>query len=638
MAENNLTPKSVPTVVTNDWYNDFVSALGEDFVPRNSSGVPTAGKNLGNATYPWGSVYADSLVLDGAIVDVSAIATASHKVVSGKVRSTSNQPAFLTPAGTSGGRSLTISASVTPLNYEVSGTAVTLSTNLTVSSLTAAPSSNNTATLNMASASAQQATRNWGEWYPADSDQFFLTISSAGSEITSLVGKIAGFKVVHGGVTEYFTGYVNSSTQLTRCHRGFFYNSSLAPINRVVLSNGDTITLMKLGWLFLDADGTTTAVTYNEPVYSGTQPSSPASGDYWFDLVNQVWKRYDGAAYATVDRLLIGMFICDTADCVGVRCVDFYANYSERNNVVLDKLDSATLYCENYNQQISVCGNLIEFKGYLNTFSMASHLATSADLYDASEQASRNYYAYVTDTGVSKMSDIAPYWRNDLLGWYHPHNTWRCVGYGANDGSSNFSAITSGKEKMDQLRYTDISDSAIRTEHIQDSAVTTAKINDSAVTTAKVNDGAITPVKRGSPNYSISNGSGTYSYGPGGVADEVTNLARDVVPSGSGKPIYFFLMTDNGSDAGYVECVNTGKQTGMTWRWKKNNVVVSSGPLLMSNDTPTNAQLRLPPSMFSYMDVSPNLSSTNYEFEIIPVDSNGTVKFYDVKMAYFEIN
>jgi hypothetical protein len=59
------------------------------------------------------------------------------------------------------------------------------------------------------------------------------------------------------------------------------------------------------------------------------------------------------------------------------------------------------------------------------------------------DAASTNYYAYVTDQGALKISNVSPHdRRHDLLGWYHPAKPWRCVAEIENDGSSNLDGST----------------------------------------------------------------------------------------------------------------------------------------------------------------------------------------------------
>lgn len=445
MAENTLTNKTNSQTIDQTWFNDIHTALAESFVGRDTDGVPTSGKDLGSSLYPWGKAYISDLVIDGALIDItSVIATQSHKIISGKVGADSNQAMFLTPAGSSGGRSLTISASVTSLIYEVTGEQTTLSSNIVVSGLTAAPSSNNTATINDSHAdnSNIRSAKIGERLNHDDNDDFTLTISSAGSNITALVGQRACFKYV-GGITQYFTAYVQSSTVLSDIQRGFFFNSSLAPFKRGAMNNGGTITLMKLGWLFLDIDGATTEAVYTEPVFNGTQPASPASGDYWYDSTNSLWKRYNGSAFIQVDRLLIGMFFCDTADCLGVRAVDYFATHKADNSIEIQYFSATQVLAKGNRQKICVFGNTYDFANTRLVWDITTNLAP-ASLLEAStsEAASLYYFAYITDRGVLKLSDAAPIWRGQFFGWYHPFAPWRAVGYIYNNSSSDFSAGT----------------------------------------------------------------------------------------------------------------------------------------------------------------------------------------------------
>lgn len=442
MGDNTLSARTNGQTIDQTWFNDIHTALQETVLGRNSSGVPTAGKDLGSNLYPWGTVYAGDLVIDGSLVDLeSVLATASHKVVSGKVHTDANQPCFLTPAGS--GRSLTIAASVTPLVYEVSGEVITLSSDIVVSGLTAAPSSNNTCTLNMAVDPSGGTIRSikLGERLAHDEtdistgpiggyEDFTLTIASVGSEISGLVGKRAAFKIVGSG-TEYFTAYVASATTLTNVRRGFFFNSSLAPVKPTYVSNTNTITLLKMGWLFLDVDGATTEAVYTEPIYATTQPAAPASGDYWYDFTNTVWKRYNGAAYVTVDRLLIGVFCSDATNTIGCRPVDFFASHKSDNTLRIEYNSASKVIANSIGAKITVFGNTYDFGNTRPIWDNITDIAPSSMCLEAGsgEQSNVYYFAYIKDTGVPVFSDMPPQWRPDLLGWYHRYAPWRAVGY-----------------------------------------------------------------------------------------------------------------------------------------------------------------------------------------------------------------
>lgn len=431
MGLNTLNTRSAGETILASFYNDFNSALSVDFVGRNSSGVPTAGQNLGTLALPWGTVRGDTLILGGNAVDTSQIVSPVNRIVSGKVRTTSNQPSFLTPDGSA--LTLVVDVTPTPLVLDINGIAVSVSgTDLTLTGLTAAPASANTALVNDTTASDQEDTRLWGEAEHRKS----ITIDAAGAQITGLVGKFAAFKIVGAG-TEYFTAFVKSATELTHCRRGYFVDSTLAPINRTVFSNNDVITLMKWGFVFVENDATTTDVTYNMPTWSAEQPSGPATGDYWYDLANMVWKRYDGAAFQIINRTLIGSFINTSAACVGARSGDFYFQYRSENSLAIELQTTEIARSTKQGGTVSVAGQTIGFQHSLPTWNITTDLAPAADLYNGTEQSDTAYYLYLKDDGTAVISDISPYFREDLYGEYHPHNPWRCVGLAYNDSGSD---------------------------------------------------------------------------------------------------------------------------------------------------------------------------------------------------------
>jgi len=445
MGTGNLTDRSAAQTVLHTHVNEIHQVLEEAFVGRNSSGVPTEGKDLGTSLYPWGRAYVDDLILDGTSVDLSTILNATpYKILSGDLDAV-NMPNFLSPAGSGGGRSLTIEASTAdPLELEINGEVISITSDIVLSSLTAAPSSNNTAT--WASAAPTGGTtedmrlmgeHGWGVNSVTDSDRSYIEMSSTGSEISALIGKRAAFKVVSGGNTEYFTAYVQSSTILSDLKRGWFFSGTdHRPFIRRAATSGDTITLLKMGWIFVDSDGTTAEATYTEPAYSGTQPTGAASGDYWYDLVNLLWKRYNGTSFVEAERIFIGIFASDQTDTIAYRCADIYANYSSLNTIAVKYFSASQIISTSSQARINVAGNVLDFVNRI-TWDMASHIAAVDYAYNTTEQASTFYYLYITDTGNQKISDMHPTWRADFQGWYHPHAPWRCVGSVFNNGSSN---------------------------------------------------------------------------------------------------------------------------------------------------------------------------------------------------------
>ena len=460
MGTNTLQTRSAGETITSDFFNDFNTALQSELVGRNASGAATSGQGLGTSTVPWGTGYFNSIVLGGDALDASQITAPANRIVSGATRASSNQPNFITANGSA--LSLTINGNVTNLVYDINGSAATCSTQITVSSLTAAPSSNNTCLVNMGDAADQESTRYWGE----PMNEFVRNVSyvsnitggvtdsqnphsesiivdAMGSGITALVGKFAAFKINDGSSDEYFIAYVKSSTELTNCFRGCFLGSDALPINRVKFANNDTITLMKLTWIFLQSDGTTADVTYNNPNWSFDQPGSPTTGDYWYDLSVDQWKRYSGSAFVQINRTLIGVAISDASHCKASRSMDFFYKYESTNTVTVKRESATNCRVNNVYSNLWVYSQNLDFKLSTPQWNITTDLAATGtkDAY-ATESASTWYYLYFKDTGDVVMSDIGPRYRADLLGCYHPSNPWRCVGVVYNNSSSNLEGIS----------------------------------------------------------------------------------------------------------------------------------------------------------------------------------------------------
>lgn len=442
MGTNTLTNRAAGETILDTFFNTIHQALNGDFVGRNTSGVPTSGQNLGTLSIPWGAVRATSLILNGDAVDTSQITSPVNRIISGAVRTTSNQPAYIKPTGSAA--SFQILGSAVTLNFDVNGTSCALSSNLTKSSLTVAPSSNNTCLVDDALAADQDDTRLWGETY----HRKHITVDNMGSNITALVGKFATFK--HG--SEYFLAFVESTTKLSKCYRGFFYDSTIAPLNRDVFTNNDTITLMSTGWIFLEDDSATIDVTYTNPVWAQTSPSSPSTGDYWYDMTNQVWKRYDGATFVQIDRTFVGIAVIDATNCVAARSVEYFANHSDACDLMIE-VESVTKVRmkKSLNSVVSFGRNLVFGPSNLPTWDITASLATGADMIDATEQASRMYYLYISDYGKLIMSDIHPHRRDDFCGYYHPHNTWRCIGQAYNSSGSDITKASANTKQRSEI-------------------------------------------------------------------------------------------------------------------------------------------------------------------------------------------
>lgn len=350
-----------------------------------------------------------------------------NRLVSGRVRTTSAQPVFLVPNGAA--RTVKLDGTPTNFVYYIDGVQYTITTDTTLTNLTAAPSSNNTCLVDYAAGDLY-----WSKYIGEDGSE--LIVDNMGSEISALVGKFAAFGINNGSATEYFIAYVHSTTSLRKIMRGYFFDSSDAPIPRIAFTNNDTITLMKLSWIYAKTDLTLT-VSYTNPVYGKDEPTSPAIGDYWYDTDNQTWKIYGGTSFAAANATLVGVCIQDTTNTVAARSREFFLSYDSTNTLELIR-ESNSQVKTRLPGQVNAWGSGIKVDHNLLTWDMTLDLESGV-----TEASSTYYYFYVTEEGDKIISDKKPYNRADLLGFYHPHHSWRCLGRGYNNSSSNLEQIDS---------------------------------------------------------------------------------------------------------------------------------------------------------------------------------------------------
>lgn len=352
-----------------------------------------------------------------------------NRLISGRIRTTSEQPLFLVPNGAS--KTVTLKGATTNFIYTINGTEYTISTDVNLTGLTAAPSTNNTCLVNDTNLSGQEFTKFLGE------NGTEIPIDTQGSEITALVGKLAAFKV---GATEYFIARVETN-KLVNARRGYFFDFTDVPVTRVVLSDNNTITLIKLTWVFAKTDGTLTA-TYSPPTWSKDEPSSPSSNDYWFDQANNTWKVY-GIGFTVANAILVGVCTQDTTNTIAARSFEFFLNYDSINTNEIIFSTNSQVKSHRIGSEINAWGSVIKDEFFSTVWDMTSDLDTGV-----TEAASTYYFFYRTEVGDKVISNIRPFNRTeDLKGYYHPHQSWRCVGFAFNDGSSNLTRVNSYYER-----------------------------------------------------------------------------------------------------------------------------------------------------------------------------------------------
>lgn len=365
---------------------------------------------------------------------------APNRIASGRADANS-QPMYLVPDGAAA--KITLKATATHLSYYIASTPYTATVDYSLTGLSTAPSTNNTALVNDFNLS-NTITQGEANPLPLQSvygvnfltpytDPKVITIQSAGSNIAALVGQFAAFKIG----SEYFTAYVKSATQLTNCMRGYFFDPADLWVPRSAFSNGDTITLMKLTWVYLLQNGTLD-VSYTNPVVSGTAPASANPGDYWYDTGNKVWMKRGSSAFAAANAIFAGVCIQDSTKTVAARSAAFFAQFDATNTVQLVLGQSATIVqSARPSGTVSVMGTTLSFQNSNIVWDSSLNMDSGVTLTSGTQ-----YYFYLTPQGSPKISDVPPYDRTqDHLGFYHPAKPWRCLGQ-AFYGSSSFSLTT----------------------------------------------------------------------------------------------------------------------------------------------------------------------------------------------------
>lgn len=385
----------------------------------------TIGRIIGGSNLNWLDTPPSSIT---SLVSALGNTLAANRIISGRERTDSSQPIFLVPHGAA--RTVTLKGATTNFSYSINSTEYSITTDVTATSLVAAPTSNNTCLVNDAAAADQEYTKFLGE------NGTEITIDNVGTEFTALIGKFIGFKIA-GTTDEYAIGLMGTN-KITDCWRGYFFDSSDAPIPRAGFTNNDTITLMKLTWVYANTSGAL-AVSYTNPIFSATEPGSPASGDYWFDSVNSTWKTFNGSAFVSADATPVGICLQDGTNTVAARSFDFSLNFEALNTIGIEYSSTTQVKSTRFGGQANVYGSLVDLQKDSIAWDITTDLETGI-----TEAASTKFYIYLTETGGVKLSSYAPYNRNyDLRGIYHPYHAWRCLGWAYNNGSSNIAEVDS---------------------------------------------------------------------------------------------------------------------------------------------------------------------------------------------------
>jgi hypothetical protein len=424
-------------IIDADDINIIHRVLEVDFVGRNASGAPTAGQRLGTPLIPWGTGYFNGLVIGGVPVEPGLITALPNRILSGKVRLTSDFPDYLRPAGSSA--SFTLLATATDLEIDVNSVLATFTADVVKSGLTTAPGVADLCAVNDSALTGQDWTKNLGE------NKTVIPVNLMQANLTAKIGEFVA--LLNQATNEILYCHVDSATQLSNARRGFFLDSSGNPIARDVLNNGDLLQLLSLAFIFADKDGVTVDVSYRNPVIGADTPASPATGDYWLDTNVNVWKRYSGSAFVQIDRTFAGFAVVDTLNCIGTRPEDFSKAYRKDNSLAV-KRESVDIIVS-VQDEFLVSVNAEEQK---YDFGFMRWDASTDFESGVTRTKDRHYWLYLTEDGEPVISDKKPY---DRLGfyqaWQHPYESWRCVAQIYNNtagASGEFSVVHSTDENL----------------------------------------------------------------------------------------------------------------------------------------------------------------------------------------------
>jgi hypothetical protein len=433
MGENSL-PKlaAAPTLVpaTTTQYNAAVDALQGHLVMRDSAGAVEDGvSDIGrpSAGRPRKLYLSNGLNVAGQDIDFSSISLQNTGVYSGKSK-TSGFPNFLTASGST----VIIEGATVPLELTIDGEALTLETNLTSDSLELAAAANNTCTISQSAYtnSTDKITPLMGEF-----GGYFI-IGSITSGITAIEGTKQYFKVVNTGAeTEIFLAEYIDAPATGECLNPIM--RGLGGTNRIYLRDTNVVTLLKANYIFLKNDLETIYTTTNIPVWNYLEPSAPASGDFWFDLENQTWKRYSGVTWEQLGFVYLGIAICDNIGCIAVEHVDY--NLAYNNFLSLPRFTKATSDIINFagELKVNVAGTNIYMDLKHVQLALSENLAAGE-----SEAASTWYYLYCTKQGQLYFSSICPRRSIYKQGYYHPLEYHRAILCIFNNSSSNIASFT----------------------------------------------------------------------------------------------------------------------------------------------------------------------------------------------------
>ena len=123
----------------------------------------------------------------------------------------------------------------------------------------------------------------------------------------------------------------------------------------------------------------------------------------------------------------------NTVGCTACRTFDTYLSPSAQNEMQLDYNGTNSVIDPGIFSTIQVFGSKLNFGSTKTSWNMSLNLGDGLVASPAT-----TYFMYLAENGSPSITDKFPLQRKDLLGLYHPHETWRCIGSVKTDNSTNF--------------------------------------------------------------------------------------------------------------------------------------------------------------------------------------------------------
>lgn len=439
MGTQTLYFKNEGDTFTSADYNNIINALLGHLPPRGLDGSPSSRTHdLGTEEYPYRILHAVNLSLNDGTNSLTITPTGifsnsssgSNSIATAPPISAENKlPNFLN-AEING--DLTIIAS-NELLINIKGQAIILNNNIVISAFTG---------YNAASISANVKF----DYYDANDpyykiiglDYTAILLDNLQAEWLALAENQA-IAWKNGGEISF--GRFRDSS-IFEAKRGYFFGNNKSANPAEGVGGGGVIQLLRLGWVFIDADGATTDIAYDEPIYSTIEPTSPNIGLYWFDEINLLWKRYNGSSFVEEQKMPVGIVVIDeNGNCIATREYSTLNNYVEdlsiQNSANLE-IPNTTTNATNRKAWLNIGKKRIYV--YSNFITLGSEsLEFDLDNADHMEDiltANEVYYLYITTQGLQKIDTQPPIKIEELYGYYHPNKSWRCVGAIETNGSS----------------------------------------------------------------------------------------------------------------------------------------------------------------------------------------------------------